>query len=366
MKRTYLATIICCCFLLVSNYILAQKDQYAVKLMEALNAGDSSKTVEIASNVKSVNYRDSDDRSLLMIASKNGCTEVARILIENGAKLDFQDRNGVTALIFATAFGNTEVVKLLVIHGANLNLKTRQGKTALMIASQVGNTEIANIIQNSQLNNIPPNLKTEASVNNTGVNKSPPKQESKYDLQRDINKIDTTSITKIKPLDTDKLLLDKGVYKRSTEKVYYRDTTSKMTREEKKSYQRRMLNDIAINPIYKNNLVFQKEYSGYTKAGHMTLPMISAGFATMGVFNLTGLALVSSNPELSSSLHALGIVVPGGCFVLALLSANHYKSHKNKLINLYEEYHLKGSVDNTRTILYFGYTEHGLGFRLVF
>ncbi len=48
-------------------------------------------------------------------------TEVAKLLIENGAALNILLKGGYTALICACYNGHTEVVKLLIKEGADLN-----------------------------------------------------------------------------------------------------------------------------------------------------------------------------------------------------------------------------------------------------
>ena len=65
-----------------------------------------------------------------MIASKEGKTEIVKILLEKGAQVNMQDTYGLTALTFASQMGRTEIVKLLLGKGADPNIKSDEVKTA--------------------------------------------------------------------------------------------------------------------------------------------------------------------------------------------------------------------------------------------
>ena len=96
-----------------------------------------------------VNKKDSENRTLLMMASLNGHTESVRMLLERSEiDVNLQDKWGKTALIYASDCGRTEVVKGLLERPEILvNLQTEDGETALMWASYWGRTEIENLIQ---------------------------------------------------------------------------------------------------------------------------------------------------------------------------------------------------------------------------
>jgi len=66
-------------------------------------------------------------------------TEIAKVLIENGADLNQQTNQGMTALMYAVGFDDCdEIVKLLLDNGADLNMRDNNGKTALMYAASAG------------------------------------------------------------------------------------------------------------------------------------------------------------------------------------------------------------------------------------
>ncbi|QYO63538.1 ankyrin repeat domain-containing protein [Leptolyngbya sp. 7M] len=63
----------------------------------------------------------------LMTAACYGRVEIARILIEAGAKIDARDKSGKTPLIIAAEFGSVGVVDLLVQAGAKIVAKDSKG-----------------------------------------------------------------------------------------------------------------------------------------------------------------------------------------------------------------------------------------------
>jgi predicted LPLAT superfamily acyltransferase len=66
----------------------------------------------------------------LISASLFGHYEIAKLLINAGAKLNFQNNDGSTALITAAFFGRTEIVKYLLHSKADKTIKNKYGQTA--------------------------------------------------------------------------------------------------------------------------------------------------------------------------------------------------------------------------------------------
>lgn len=64
------------------------------------------------------------------LASKEGNTEVVKLLINNGLSVDIATRKGNTSLHIACLAGRLEVVKILLEHNADINIKS-QVKTNL-------------------------------------------------------------------------------------------------------------------------------------------------------------------------------------------------------------------------------------------
>ncbi len=70
-------------------------------------------------------------------ASRNGDTEVVRLLIEHGADVNLANDRGHTVLYCAGGHGHLETVRLLLEHGANQDAKfTEDGKTLLQWLAQ--------------------------------------------------------------------------------------------------------------------------------------------------------------------------------------------------------------------------------------
>nr|XP_044998657.1 protein phosphatase 1 regulatory subunit 16A [Jaculus jaculus] len=69
--------------------------------------------------------------TLLHIAAANGFSEVAALLLEQGASLSTKDRDGWEPLHAAAYWGQVHLVELLVAHGADLNGKSLMDETPL-------------------------------------------------------------------------------------------------------------------------------------------------------------------------------------------------------------------------------------------
>lgn len=61
--------------------------------------------------------------------------EKAEALIKAGASLEARDRDGETALILAASKGRTSVVQALLDHGANIEARDHRGRTPLLAAA---------------------------------------------------------------------------------------------------------------------------------------------------------------------------------------------------------------------------------------
>jgi ankyrin repeat protein len=69
----------------------------------------------------------------LIVAAMKGKTNIAALLIAEGAKVNSRTKDGQTALIYAASAPDdrTEVVRLLIEKGADVNAKDKTGMTAL-------------------------------------------------------------------------------------------------------------------------------------------------------------------------------------------------------------------------------------------
>jgi ankyrin repeat protein len=85
----------------------------------------------------------------LNLATRLGCHNLMRHLLQHGATIDASDGFGRTALIDAASRGFTEAVEILLNAGATINAKTiGEQKTALMLAAFEGHTDITQNLLN--------------------------------------------------------------------------------------------------------------------------------------------------------------------------------------------------------------------------
>ena len=92
----------------------------------------------------------------LMMAAIRGWSEVARLLLDNGADTDRHSGGDASqgglqgvdqlALNYAAAWGHVEIVRLLLDHGANINMVDAHGRGGLFEASLWGRWDIVNLL----------------------------------------------------------------------------------------------------------------------------------------------------------------------------------------------------------------------------
>ena len=95
-----------------------------------------------------VNWQDSNGVTPLVLASREGHTEMVKILLDKDAQVNKQDKSSSSALMMASKQGHTEVVQLLLDHGAHVNIymQDEDGVSALMMACENGKTELAELL----------------------------------------------------------------------------------------------------------------------------------------------------------------------------------------------------------------------------
>ncbi|EGR50987.1 uncharacterized protein TRIREDRAFT_57671 [Trichoderma reesei QM6a] len=69
-----------------------------------------------------------------------------RHLLKMGASIDARDRNGNTALLLALSHGHDAIAKLLIEAGANINARDSNGQTALLIAVRFDREDLARLL----------------------------------------------------------------------------------------------------------------------------------------------------------------------------------------------------------------------------
>ncbi|KAG2805576.1 hypothetical protein PC111_g17143 [Phytophthora cactorum] len=82
-----------------------------------------------------------------MIASKDGNTNIASILLEHGARVDAQNKkNKRPALHFAAANDRQDIAEMLINYGASIDLPDEEGNTPLTCAALDGNYTVAKML----------------------------------------------------------------------------------------------------------------------------------------------------------------------------------------------------------------------------
>jgi len=106
------------------------------ELMIAATLGKLNEVRNLLSRGAMVNARNNFGSTALMGAAAGGYDEIVQQLLLKNAKADIKTRNGSTALMFAAKNGQLRVVEQLLAAGAKVNEGDSEGITALMYAVQ--------------------------------------------------------------------------------------------------------------------------------------------------------------------------------------------------------------------------------------
>lgn len=79
-------------------------------------------------------------------AATGNYTDIARLLVENGAQVNVVQQAGATPLHSAAQHGNLELLILLLEYGAEVNIRMEGGKLAADLAREKGFEEIADAL----------------------------------------------------------------------------------------------------------------------------------------------------------------------------------------------------------------------------
>lgn len=104
----------------------------------AVTARDVAWLRELIDDGAPLDTRDADLRTPLVLATRAGHAEMARLLLEAGADVDARDRLLDTPLLAAGRAGDTALLEVLAAGGANPTLTNRYGGTALIPACERG------------------------------------------------------------------------------------------------------------------------------------------------------------------------------------------------------------------------------------
>lgn len=121
-----------------------------VNINDGINSSDTGLIVAAAQGKKKIvklliaegakiDSADELGRTALDWAEASNRAEIAHILIANGAKHSYSPS---AVKLWEARFGRTEIAKLLIDQGADTKIKNSDGGTALIIAAQLGDTDI--------------------------------------------------------------------------------------------------------------------------------------------------------------------------------------------------------------------------------
>ena len=91
--------------------------------------------------------RDPHGMTALMYAAAGGDTDIARVLIDNGAPVNGASDIGISALMFAAEWGHVDIVAMLLGEGAEKGLVSVYNDTALTLAEGNGHSDIVAMLQ---------------------------------------------------------------------------------------------------------------------------------------------------------------------------------------------------------------------------
>src|SRR5499425_1160617 len=139
MKRTIFAVVFC---LAAASTAVAADDSLA-GLIQAGNRDAALKKIAAGADVHAAQ---GDGTTPLHWAVHKIDADLARALLERGAKPDVINSYGSSPLAEAAKVGNARLVGMLLDAGSNVEVPNKDGQTALMLAARAGSLEVAELL----------------------------------------------------------------------------------------------------------------------------------------------------------------------------------------------------------------------------
>lgn len=92
------------------------------ELFQSIEKNDIQSLRELLTQKIDVHQRNDKGDTPLMLAAKNGNTEIFRCLLENHAEINAVNNTGASALIFATFYKHSEIIRMLLENNASINI----------------------------------------------------------------------------------------------------------------------------------------------------------------------------------------------------------------------------------------------------
>jgi ankyrin repeat protein len=103
--------------------------------------GDAAAMLDLLAKGASIDARDDNGRTALLLATHANQVEAAKVLIEAGANVNAKDAINDSPYLYAGARGHLEILRMTLAHGADLKSTNRYGGTALIPAAERGHVD---------------------------------------------------------------------------------------------------------------------------------------------------------------------------------------------------------------------------------
>lgn len=119
---------------------------------QAVRVGDLATLRRLVAAGQDVDARDRYGQTALMIAAREGHSDVVIFLVERGAELNHTAKYGLSALMLAVIRGHAAVVETLANAGADVTIRGTgapgfAGRTALDLAIGQGRSDMAALLE---------------------------------------------------------------------------------------------------------------------------------------------------------------------------------------------------------------------------
>ncbi len=122
----------------------------------AIRQGDPVQVYDLIAAGADVNAKDKYGQTAIMLASRNGHTDVVQLLVDAHAELNVTAKYNLSALMLAVINHHDYIVRILVDAGADLTLRGSGApgfcnKTAIELANDSGQKEVAAYLEQCQV-----------------------------------------------------------------------------------------------------------------------------------------------------------------------------------------------------------------------
>ncbi|MGC1631903.1 MAG: ankyrin repeat domain-containing protein [Gelidibacter sp.] len=122
----------------------------ASNLLNSVHENDLTGVDAALKKGANVNTTDSQNNSLLLVATQKQYTEMAKFLVKHGADVNQQAINLDSPFLYAGATGQTELLKVFLENGARFDIFNRYNGSALIPACERGHIETVRLLANTK------------------------------------------------------------------------------------------------------------------------------------------------------------------------------------------------------------------------